>query len=125
VTSVQRLGACSESIGPGSEDLFGREVDDDVHTAQRGRPQEVVMAEGLVSVGRMTDAAPRQVYADDGRVTAEATGHGHSTSQRFGDCFGSAGRGAWPGGVGPPGCPGPEARCGGAGAPGACCGCGC
>jgi hypothetical protein len=103
VTSVQRLGACSESTGRGQEGPFGREVNDDVQPAQRGRPQEVVMTEGLISVGRVTDAAPRQVYADDGRVTAEATGHGHSADQRFGACFGSAGRGAWPGGVGPSG----------------------
>jgi hypothetical protein len=72
-----RCPGLTEVNGPVAiqENLFGREVNDDVQATQRGRPEEMVIAEGLVEVGRVTDAAPRQVRPDDGGVPAESASH--------------------------------------------------
>jgi hypothetical protein len=72
-----RCPGLTEVNGPVAiqENLFGRVIDDDVHVAERRRPEEVVMTEILIALVRIADAPPPEPHADDGGVPAESASH--------------------------------------------------
>jgi hypothetical protein len=72
--TVSRL---TEVNGPVAiqEDLSFRVIDDDVHVAERRRPEEVVMTEILIALIRIADAPPPKPHADDRVVPAEPASH--------------------------------------------------
>jgi hypothetical protein len=72
--TVSRL---TEVNGPVAiqENLFGRVIDDDIHVAERRRPEEVMMTEILIALVRIADAPPPEPHADDRVVPAEPAFH--------------------------------------------------